>query len=151
MRRPSPHNKKTNPNEGFRQVKNQCYRPLSSFSCVVMKSFHLQQNLPHCSLSSSIASHSTRYCCCHFVTSGARKKHTAPPSPGIPPLLLLFLLPIPAELCDESSCSLNHQAEALATRKLEYARSQCMNSVSVTPCGGTSSRDALMKQSGLLR
>ena len=55
MCRPSPHNWKTNPLEGFRQIKNQCYRSLISFSCMVIKSVHLQQSLPHGAWSSSIA------------------------------------------------------------------------------------------------
>ena len=75
LRDPSPHHWKTDPLEGFRQIKNQSDPSLISFSCLGINSFHLQQGSPHTlraapPLRPSVTSHSTRYLCCQFETSG---------------------------------------------------------------------------------
>ena len=71
VRRPSPHHRETDPLEGLRQVQNQGHCSQIFFSCSVFEPLHLHQNVPNCSLSSSIsaASQSARYFCCHFASS----------------------------------------------------------------------------------
>ena len=55
MRCPSPHHGETDSLERLGQVQDQRHRSLIFFLCFVFESFHLQQNLPHCSLCSSIS------------------------------------------------------------------------------------------------
>ena len=56
MSRPSPYHSQTYPFEGFRQIQDQGCRSLIFFSCLEFESFHVEQDFPHRSLSSLIAS-----------------------------------------------------------------------------------------------